>query len=192
MDGELHRHRADAARGGADHEHVAVGDLQRAQPSGRRLDDDPERGRLHGAQGRGLAHDRVRLDDETLGQRPAARSAPRGDVHGSQDLVPDRHGGDALADGVDDACVVAPHALGPLRAVAPHHAGDDLPVHGVETHRLDRHTHLPDPGHGLGGLDHLHDLGATEASVLNHSNHRNTLVLVAASRRAHYASGRLL
>ena len=140
----------------------------------------------------GAAVDASGLDDETLGQRPAPRSASRGDVHGPQDLVPDRHGGDALADGVDDARVVAPHALGPLRAVAPHHAGDDLPVHGVETHRLDRHTHLPGPGHGLGGLDHLHDLGATEASVLNHSNHRNTLALVAASRRAHDASGHLL
>ena len=169
--GQLHRHRADAARGRADDEDVAGRDVERAQRPAGRLGDDPERGGPDEVEGLGLGHDLVRRDDEPLGQGPGAGPLAGDGADGAQDRVAHGEGVDALADGVDDARVVAPDPLRGRRGVAAHHAGEDLPVHRVEARRPHRDPDLPGARRGLGDLDHLQDLRAAEAPVLDRSHH---------------------
>ena len=119
----------------------------------------------------GLSLALVRRDDEPLGQGPGAGPLAGDGADGAQDRVAHGEGVDALADGVDDARVVAPDPLRGRRGVAAHHAGEDLPVHRVEARRPHRDPDPPGTRCGLGDLDHLQDLRAAEAPVLDRSHH---------------------
>ena len=183
LDGELHRHRADSARGRTDHEHVAAGDVECAQRTGCRLNGDSERGRPNEVESVGLAHDCIRRNHEPVSQCARVHPAARGGARGPQDRVPYGDGGDPLADGVDDSRIVPPHAPRQRRGIVSHHAGEDLPVHGVEARRLDGDADLTGSRHRLRDLDHLKDLGTAVAPILDRSHPRHTLTLIASHRR---------